>query len=89
MTRTLINISVLGAAAVALAACGGGGGKGPGGGGGGGPGPGPGTPSAKLEDSFGGGFAAAFQKGAHTDPREPAAGDVVAASLTTDPVPVP
>ena len=77
--RSLIKVSVLSVVAVALAACGGGGGNVKV----------PVPPAAKLEDSFGAGFAAAFQKGANTDPREPAAGDVVAVSLTTDPVPVP
>ena len=81
MKRPLI-VCVLCVSAAALAACGGGGIKvKPGG-----PGAGP---AAKLEDSFGAGFAAAFQQGPNTDPREPAAGDVIAVSATTDPVPVP
>lgn len=77
--RSLITVTVIGAVAVALTACGGGGGVVAV----------PVPPAPKLEAAFGAGFATAFQQGANTDPREPAAGDVVAVSLTTDPVPVP
>lgn len=79
--KSLLKLSILALAGLSLAACGSGGG--------GVRGPGPVPPVAKLEDSFGAGFATTFQKAANSDPREPAAGDVIAVSLTSDPVPIP
>ncbi len=84
MNRRLRQTMILGLMATtsALAACSGGGG------GGGGPGPPP-PPPARLEDGFGAGFAAAFRTNLNGVPRDPAAGDIIAVSLTTDPTPIP
>ncbi|MBW3560219.1 MAG: hypothetical protein KY449_10715 [Proteobacteria bacterium] len=45
--------------------------------------------AAPLEDQFGVGFGAAFRASNNTDPRDPAEGDLVPVSFTTDPVPIP
>lgn len=65
------------ALAVAASACGGGGGGG-------------GLPQQqRLEDTFGAGFGQAFRANPNSDPRDPAAGDVVPADLTRDATPIP
>lgn len=84
MRRYLCNLSAAALLCLTLSACGGGGG-----GGDGGVVTPPPPPSAKLEDGFGGPFGTAYRAGNNTDPRDPASGDVVAVSATTDPVPVP
>lgn len=82
MTRLIRNAAAVALATLGLAACGGGGGGGmtvvtpP-------------PPSAALEDAFGAGFATSYRANPNTDPREPAAADIIAVSPTTDPVAVP
>lgn len=82
MMRLVRNLSAAGLLCLTLAACGGDDNDGavvtP-----------PTPPSAKLEDGFGANFGTTYRAGNNTDPRDPAAGDVIAVSATTDPVPVP
>ena len=82
MKRSLIT-GLLVLAAAGLSACSGGGG--------GGGGVGVTTPPvpASFASQFGAGFGAAFDQGANTDPRDLAAADVIAPSLTAEPVPLP
>ena len=42
-------------------------------------------PAAKLEDGFGANFGIAYRADPNTDAKDPAAGDIVPLSLTTDP----
>ena len=51
----------------------------------------PPTPPAtpRLEDGFGAGFASAYRAANTTDPRDPAAGDIIAVNAAADPVPIP
>lgn len=44
------------------------------------------TPAAKLEDQFGTNFGIAFRNNPNTDATDPAPGDIIPLSLTTDPV---
>ena len=77
----IVLASGLIASASLLAACGGSGGGGldvP-----------PPPPPVGLIDSFGAGFAAAFRAAITGDPRDPAAGDIIALTLTADAVPIP
>ena len=46
-------------------------------------------PQQRLEDTFGAGFGQAFRAAPNSDPRDPAAGDVVPADLTRDATPIP
>lgn len=83
MIGSIGKLSIAALLTLGLAACGGGGGGDmgvvtP-----------PPPPSARLEDGFGAGFATSYRNAPNTDPREPAAADIVAVSATTDPTPVP
>lgn len=79
--KTLVilrNVAAVTFIAAGLAACGGGGGGGsvavtP-------------PPTPGIQSSFGAGFAALFSAGPNTDPGNPSASDIIALSLTTDPV---
>ncbi len=42
-------------------------------------------PAAKLEDSFGANFGTAYRADPNTEAKDPAAGDIVPLSLTTEP----
>jgi hypothetical protein len=83
MKRFLLHSAAAAALTASLAACGGGGGSD------GGttvtPPPAPPTP-VRLEDQFGAQFGAMFRAAANTDPRDPAPGDLIPISFTTDPV---
>ncbi|MBC7667882.1 hypothetical protein [Caulobacter sp. DWR2-3-1b2] len=82
MIRILRNIAVIGLLAASVAACGGGGG-----GGGGSVAVTPPTASPpSIQSAFGAGFATLFNAGPNTDPAKPTTGDVIALSLTTDPL---
>ena len=84
MKRTLLTAAGLALLALSVSACG------SGGGGGGGLGGGTTTPPpASFASQFGPGFGAAFGAGANTEPRDLAAADVIAPSLTAEPVPLP
>lgn len=72
---------VLAAAALVLSACGGGSG-------GGSVNVGQLPSGQPLEDSFGAGFGQAFRAAANSDPRDPAAADIVPVDLTKDPTPL-
>lgn len=79
--RALRNTALVAFVAAGLAACGGGGGDKtvavtP---------PTP-PPPATLQSMFGAGFATLFSAGANTDPGNPMTSDVIALSLTTDPI---
>lgn len=52
-------------------------------------GPTPSDPPLAGVARFGAGFAAAFAKSPNSDPVEPAQSDIIAPSLTTDPLEVP
>jgi hypothetical protein len=67
------------ALAAGLTACGGGGGYG----GGGMP------PAQRLEDMFGQGFGQTFRADPNSDPRNPAAGDIIPLDPARDATPVP
>ena len=82
MKRTLLTAAGVALLALSVSACGGGGG---GGGGGGTTTP----PPASFAAQFGAGFGAAFGASANSDPRELAAADVIAPSLTAEPVTLP
>lgn len=83
MKRTLLTAAGLALLTLSVSACGGGGG-------GGGAGGGTTTPPpASFASQFGAGFGAAFGASANTDPRDLAAADVIAPSLTAEPVPLP
>ena len=86
MKRVLLHSAAAAALAAGLSACGGGGG-GDGGGGGGTDTPPP--QSSRLEDQFGVNFGTAFRAAANGDPRDPAPGDLIPVSFTTDPVNIP
>ncbi|CAN5132446.1 hypothetical protein BH10PSE4_BH10PSE4_05430 [soil metagenome] len=80
MIRILRNIAAVGLLAAGVAACGGSGGGGsvtvtP-----------PVISPPGIQSSFGAGFAALFNAGPNTDPGNPSTSDVVALSLTTDPL---
>lgn len=88
MPRQFRNVCVAVLLGSAVAACGGGGGGGnepvvvpP-------PAPPPPPPPARIEDSFGAGFAGAFRGDPNGVPVNPADGDLTV-SFTTDPVAVP
>ncbi|MBC7768927.1 MAG: hypothetical protein H7124_09075 [Phycisphaerales bacterium] len=68
------------ALALGVSACGGSGG------GGGLPPP---PPAAPLEDTFGAGFGATFRADPNSNPRDPAAGDIVPVDPTKDATGVP
>lgn len=79
--RALRDTALLAFVAAGLAACGGGSGDktvtvAP---------PAP-PPPATLQSLFGTGFATLFSAGANTDPSNPMTSDVIALSLTTDPI---
>ena len=81
--KTLVflrNVAVVTFIAAGLAACGG-----SGGGGSVAVTPTP-PPTPGIQSSFGAGFAALFSAGPNTDPGNPSASDIIALSLTTDPV---
>ena len=88
MRRFLLTSCALAVVATGLSACGGGGGGSdpivvtP-------PSPTPPPATARLEDMFGVIFGTLFRIAANTDPTDPAAGAVIATSLTAEPVPVP
>jgi hypothetical protein len=82
--RLLLRSAGAAVVAAALAACDGGGGDG----GTVTPTPTP-DPPARLEDQFGANFGAAFRAAANMDPRDPAPGDLIPISFTTDPVNIP
>lgn len=42
-----------------------------------------------IEDRFGVAFGAAFRAPNNSDPRDPAEGDLIPVSFTTDPLPIP
>lgn len=44
------------------------------------------VPAAKLEDQFGTNFGIAYRNNPNTDATDPASGDIIPLSLTTDPV---
>lgn len=87
MKSFLLRSAAAAALTASLAACDSGGG----GGGGGGTPPTPPAPPApaRIEDGFGPQFGAAFRADANSNPRDPAAGDLVPVSFTTDPVNIP
>lgn len=78
MSKSKALLLVTGLAALALAGCGGG--KGgmavtlP-----------PSMSPPRLEDQFGAGFGTAFRQDRNTEPGDPAAGDIEAVSVTTEP----
>ena len=83
MTRILLTTATIAALGLALSACGGGGKSmnvvvaPP-------------PAAAPFEDQFGAsGFGVGFRAGANTDPRDIAPGDILALSLTADPVTLP
>jgi hypothetical protein len=51
--------------------------------------PPPPPPPARLEDQFGARFGTAFRANANAEPIDPMAGDIIALSLTTDPIAIP
>ena len=51
--------------------------------------PPPTPPAARFEDQFGANFGIAFRASANSDPRDPAPGDIIPISFTTDPVNIP
>lgn len=76
------RLGLIAVAASVLAACGGGGDPPP-------PAP-PATPTVtvKQEDQFGGNFASAFRADPNANPITPVDGDIIALSLTAEPVPL-
>ena len=85
MKQFLLRSAAAAALTASLAACGGGGGSD-----GGTTVTPPAPPTAvKLEDQFGAQFGATFRMAANTDPRDPAPGDLIPISFTTDPVNIP
>ena len=85
MKSFLLHSAAAAALLASLAACGGGGGSDgdttvtP---------PAPPTP-VRLEDQFGAQFGATFRTAPNSDPRDPAPGDLIPISFTTDPVNLP
>ncbi len=79
MTRkNLFRLAVLGCAGMALAGCGGGGNSvatAP-------------TPPPTLQQMFGTAFATDFAANANSTPVVPVSGDIIALSLTTQPIPL-
>jgi len=51
--------------------------------------PPPTPPAARFEDQFGANFGISFRAVANSDPRDPAPGDIIPISFTTDPVNIP
>lgn len=85
MKRFLLRSAAVAALAAGLSACGGGGNDDsvtvtP---------PPPPPPAAPLEDQFGAQFGAIFRTPANSDPTDPAPGDLIPISFTTDPVNIP
>ena len=83
--RLIARVLLCGAAAsalVGLAACGGGGSDGA-------TAPPPPTMTPQGAQRFGLGFATSFGASANSDPRDPGMNDIIALSLTSDPIEVP
>lgn len=83
--RLVVRVLLGGAAASALmglAACGGGGSDGA-------TAPPPPTMTPQGAQRFGLGFATSFGASANSDPRDPGMNDIIALSLTSDPIEVP
>lgn len=80
MKRFLISGAALLVLAVGLSACGGGGG--------GGASVTPPPASASVADQLGAGFGTDFRASPNSDPRDLAAGDVIAVNPTAEPIPL-
>lgn len=79
MSKMIRNVAAVTLIGAGLAACGGGGKSSEP------PPPVVVPPAPKLEDGFGANFGIAYRNDMNTDAKDPATGDVIPLSLTTDP----